>query len=140
MKFDRVTHRDIPAIIGLFKLAYPAAWKKTGRKFNPKNVSSSLRKAMKKDILIKNEQSGQLIAFGWAGKNTDLLGNRFGEIKLILVHPDVQNRKVGTGILGYLEKKLKQRDLRLFVLSFNKVQKLYKRKGYSVFGVQMRKS
>ena len=140
MKFSRIAPSDIPKVNDLFKIAYPDAWKKTGRTFNEKHVASRLREARKKDFLIKVVEKSGMIGFGWAGKDTDLLGNKFGEIKLILVKPSYQNRQLGSRILEYLEKRLKTKDLRLFVLSFNPAKKLYKQKGYVDFGFHLRKS
>ncbi len=139
MKIKKATKKDIPKIIQLFKTCFSSAWKKTGRKFHPLYVSAQLKKALEKDLLVKIEKTGELIAFGWAGKQTDFLGNRFGEIKLVLVHPDYQNKKIGTILLKVLEKRLKTKDWRLFVLSFNKARKLYKEHGYVPFGLTFRK-
>ncbi len=140
MKFSRIAPSDIPKIIDLFKVAYPAAWKKTSRTFSVSHVSRRMREARQKDVLVKIVDKGTMAGFGWAGKDTDFLGNKYGEIKLILVHPAYQNQKLGTRILDYLEKRLKAKDLRLFVLSFNRATKLYQHKGYTVFGQYLRKT
>lgn len=139
MKTQKITALDIPRVIELFKIAFPSAWKKTGRKFNANFVSGKIRKALKTNILVKVEQKGELIGFGWAGKEKDFLGNPYGDIKLILVHPQYQNKRVGSKLLTYLEKSLKTKDLRLFVLAFNPAKKLYRQKGYADFGIQLRK-
>lgn len=128
MKIEKIKRSDIPKVIELFKIAYPAAWKKTGRRFNKKHFASELKKALKKDRIFSIENLGwkEMIAFGWAGHQTGVLGNKYGEIKLPLIHPAYQNYKLGPAILRILEKILKTKDLRLFVLSFNRAKKMYK--------------
>ncbi len=139
MKFRKAKPSDIPTIIGLYRASFSWAWTKTGRKFNEAYVRAQLRQAITSDFALVGLDEKALLAFGWAKTQKDHFGNPFGEIVILLVHPKIQNQGVGAELLEKLESKL-PKDKRIYVLAENRSLRLYKRKGYVVFGQSLRKN
>ena len=130
---------DVSKIISLLRGSFSYSWKKTNRKFHKNFVEKSILEGIKKDIAIVEEDKGKIICFGWAKKDFDFFGNKFGHIKLIVVSTEHQNKGLGKKVLKELEKRLKTKDIRFACLEINGAKKIFVNWGYAPFLTTFRK-
>jgi ribosomal protein S18 acetylase RimI-like enzyme len=138
-KFVEAKSSDVECIINLHKTCFSQAYEKTGRKFNEPFVKAAIVKAIKNDkTLVYRDELKKMAVFAWAKYNEDYFGNNFGEIVLLLVRPDFQNKGIGTQLVSRLIKELGINDIRISVLEINPAKKLYARLGFKPFMQVMR--
>lgn len=90
---NKLNSNSILEIISLIKNNFDSSLQKTNRKINEKLLKEKIIKAIKKDFCLIKKYDGKIIAFGWAQKNTDFFGNKFGEIMLIVVDKKFQKKR-----------------------------------------------
>ncbi len=133
MIYRKAEIKDLNEIIALLFESFSHAWEKTNRKIDVEFVKENFRKSIENDISFVVEENNELVGFGSGRKKKDFFGNTFGDVSLLLVRSDCQNKEIGSTLIKKIEKELKEKDLRLTVLSNNPAKELYKRTGYKDF-------
>lgn len=136
----KATKKDLPKIMVLIKKTFAPIWQETNRTIDEKFVKKRIQGALKKDLLLVEENNKTIIGFGWAKHSKDFFGNKFGEIKILSIKPSFQAKGLGTKILKQLENQLNEKDTRLECLTTNQAKKLYKKQGYKKFLETLRKT